>query len=173
MQFQIPQFIEIEDKIAGPLTLKQLLFLLGAGGLSVVSYFIFTFWLWLIITAILAAISVSFAFLKYNGQPMLKIAIIALGFLWKPRLYVWKREIKEKIFELPGEDALNKRKKLKDFSFEMPSVKKLWTDLTTSKNPIPKREKKIPIRTTKTKEAFDIFRKLTGEKEVAKRVDYR
>ena len=33
MRFQVPQFIEVEDKIFGPLTLKQFIYLAGAGGL--------------------------------------------------------------------------------------------------------------------------------------------
>ncbi|TSC80302.1 MAG: hypothetical protein G01um101429_152 [Parcubacteria group bacterium Gr01-1014_29] len=31
-QFQVPQFIEVEDKIFGPLTTKQFFYLLGGGG---------------------------------------------------------------------------------------------------------------------------------------------
>lgn len=173
MQFQIPQFVEVEDKIAGPLTLKQLLFLAGAGALSFISHFLFAFWVWLIITVILASLSLSFAFLKYNGQPLIRVVFAAAEFLWKPRLYIWKRESQDKLIELPDEDLATKRKNLKDFSIEMPSVKKLWANLTTTKNPIPKREKSIPKPNVKTDELYSIFKKLTGEKEVAKRVDYK
>ena len=38
MHFQTPQFIEIEDKIFGPLTLKQFIYLAGAAGLSFTAY---------------------------------------------------------------------------------------------------------------------------------------
>ena len=34
MQFKVPQFIDMEDKIVGPLTLKQFAYILGAGGFS-------------------------------------------------------------------------------------------------------------------------------------------
>lgn len=174
MQFQIPQFIEVEDKIAGPLTLRQTLFLLGAGGIAFIGYFLFQFWLWLIIAVIVGVMAISLAFLKYNGQPMIKIIFSALSFLWKPRLYLWQRETIEKVITLSEEDIAAKRKSLKDFSLEMPSVKKLWANLTTTKNPIPKREKRIPVKKIEQyDEFFDVFRKLTGEKEVVKRVDYR
>ena len=36
MQFQVPQFIEIEDKIFGPLTFKQFIYLAGGVGASIV-----------------------------------------------------------------------------------------------------------------------------------------
>jgi len=38
MQYQVPQFIEIEDKIFGPLTLKQFLYLAGGGGLCLLFF---------------------------------------------------------------------------------------------------------------------------------------
>ena len=41
MQFNVPQFIDIEDKIIGPLTLKQFLFLVAGAGL------LFVLWLFL------------------------------------------------------------------------------------------------------------------------------
>ena len=38
MRFQVPQFIEVEDKIFGPLTLKQFIYVFGGGGLCFVFY---------------------------------------------------------------------------------------------------------------------------------------
>ncbi|MEK7149389.1 MAG: PrgI family protein [Patescibacteria group bacterium] len=170
MQFQIPQFIETEDKIAGPLTLKQLLYLTGAGALSFVSFFILKFWLWLIITVFLSVVASAFSFIKYNGQPLIKIVYSAFRYFWNPRLYLWKREIKPQIIEISEEKVLTERKKLKE-SFTLPSIKKLWTEITTRKTPIPKREKVITVKPKK--ESIAIFRKITGEKETARRVDYR
>ena len=34
MMFSVPQFIDVEDKIIGPLTLKQFIYLAGGAGLS-------------------------------------------------------------------------------------------------------------------------------------------
>src|SRR3989344_2665997 len=34
MEYQVPQFIEVEDKIIGPLTLKQFIYLAGEAGFS-------------------------------------------------------------------------------------------------------------------------------------------
>jgi len=167
-QFQIPQFIEVENKIVGPLTLKQFGYLAAAGAFGFLTYFALVFWLWLFLTAIVAAIAVSLAFVKYNGQPLPKVAFSAFGFFWRPRFYLW-----QKIEEAPEINA--KRQTLQDFVSEMPSVKKLWQDLMTSKNPIPKREKggRSPYWGKPAQEKFQILRKATGEKEVVKRVDYR
>lgn len=166
MQFQIPQFIEAEDKIVGPLTLKQFLYIAVAGGFSFVLFFILQFWLWIIITVILGAAALTVAFVRYNGQPLARILLQALYYFWKPRLYIWQREPLFREVEIQGKKFTP--------SEGMPSVKKLWNDLLTTKAPIPKREKVMRIPTGRVpKERFELFRKITGEKEIARRVDYR
>ena len=84
-----------------------------------------------------------------------------------------KREdikIKEGVIGLADE-----RKTLKKVFSEMPSIKKLWQDLMTTSAPIPKREKtgKTPYWGRRPKERFETFRRITGEKDIARRVDYR
>ncbi len=173
MQFQIPQFIEVESKIVGPLALKQFLYIGIAAAFSFILYFILELWLWLFITAILGGISLALAFGKYNGQPLPKILWMAISFFWKPRFYIWQRE--KKYISVPEVSIEQKRKSLKGFVSGMPSVKKLWQDLMTTKTPIVKREKRLvtPYWGKKPKERFELFRKLTGEKDIARRVDYR
>ena len=74
MRFQVPQFIEIEDKIFGPLTLKQFIYLAGGGGISFVIYSIIPY----IIVALFFIVpvmifSVALAFYKINGKPFIFI----------------------------------------------------------------------------------------------------
>jgi len=168
MHFQIPQFIEIENKIVGPLTLKQFIYLAIAAALSFMLYFVLAFWLWIILTAIFTAAGVSLAFVKYNGQPLPIMFVRAFSFFWKPKFYLWQKTVETQQFAA-------ERETLKDFISGMPSVKKLWQDLMTTKNPIPKREKDSGalFRGKGPQEKFQVFRKLTGEKEATRRVDYR
>ena len=175
MQFQIPQFIEVESKIVGPLNLKQFFYLAAAGGISFILFFFLAFWLWIIITLVLGSAAVSLAFIKYNGRPLYRVVWTAIGFFWKPRLYLWQREQKEKDVIIPEVSVETERKNLQKFFSGVPSVKKLWQDLMTTKRPIPKREKEIKMTDWggKKKERFQIFTKLTGEKEAARRVDYK
>lgn len=156
-QFQIPQFIEVENKIVGPLSLKQFLYLAGAGMICFALYFVLQFWLWLMIAAVLGSAAVALAFIKYNGRPLPRVAWAAFIFFWKPRFYLWKRVSEEKTISIQ-----EKRKSLDDLF----PVKKLWQDLMTTTLPLAKREKGATWR-------FQEFRKITGEKEVTKRVDYR
>ena len=175
MQFQIPQFIETENKIVGPLSLKQFFFVAAGGGIIFILFFFLATWLWVMVSILIAAATISLAFVKYNGRPLYQVAWTAIGFLWRPKLYLWQREIKEKNVILPSVSVETERKNLQKFFSGIPSVKKLWQDIMTTKQPIPKREKEVksPEWGKKPKEKFELFRKITGEKDVARRVDYR
>lgn len=169
MQFQVPQFIDIEDKIVGPLTLKQFLYLAGAGGVIFILFFILKFWLWLLISILFAAVGMASAFIRYNNQPLPKIAWFAFLYFWQPHLYLWQREAQERTIQVNIPEIPAVREKL----FQMPNVRKLWHDLMTTKNPIPKREKPSAALWMKMpKERVQIWRKPTGEKDIAKRIDY-
>lgn len=89
MQFQVPQFLDIEDRIFGPLTLKQFLYLAGAGAVSFVTYFAFEPWLWAVVTGVASLIAIGLAFLKFNGRPAIFYLIAALRYAWHPKMYLW------------------------------------------------------------------------------------
>jgi hypothetical protein len=170
MQFQVPQFIETEDKIIGPLTLKQFLYLAVAGGICFVLFFFLTTVLWIFVSAILFGIAAAFAFISVNGRPLSVAAISALSFYWKPRMYLWQRTAEAPKLPtvtapaVPGQTLKSR-------------LDNLWEQLKTSKAPIPQREKPIEAVITdqakSSKERFEMMRKITGEREVARRVDYK
>lgn len=97
---QVPQFINLESKIVGPLTLRQFLFIAGGGFLIFVLQYVLQTWLWIIVSIFIALFSIALAFVKINEQPLHKVLINALKFYISPRLYTWKRPQKtKKIFE--------------------------------------------------------------------------
>ncbi len=170
MQFQVPQFIETEDKIVGPLTLTQFLYIAAGGGLCFILFFFLQTPIWLFFVLLIMPASVSLAFVKINGQSLPTVLLAAFGYYWKPRFYVWQREEAAlptmKIPEIPTEGG-GARSLLDN----------LVNQMKTSKNPIPKREKTIAPaitdRVKSSKERFEALRKITGETEMARRVDYR
>jgi hypothetical protein len=117
--FQVPQFIDVEDKIIGPLTLKQFLFLAGAGIIIFILYSILQFWLWIIISIVFAGAGMGFAFVKINGQPLSKVALNGLKYLIRPRLYVWQRgQVTRAIAPKPAEPKKEPVKEKKRLSQE-------------------------------------------------------
>ena len=69
MQFQVPQFIETEDKIVGPLTLKQFGYIGGAATVVGLLFLVLNFFLWLLIAGIFGAIASARAVRLKWGDP--------------------------------------------------------------------------------------------------------
>jgi hypothetical protein len=90
MQYQVPQFIEIEDKIVGPLTIKQFIYLAGTGGLCLV----YVFYLPLVFTILLmvptVALGVALAFYKMNGKPFIEILEAGFNYYIGAKFFLWK-----------------------------------------------------------------------------------
>jgi len=88
-QYQVPQFIELEDRIIGPLTLKQFLYLAFAGAILFVLWFIFKFFLWIIFAIPIVALALAFAFLKINDRPFVYFFLSFINYHLKPKLYLF------------------------------------------------------------------------------------
>lgn len=96
MQFNIPQFIEIKDKIIGPLTMKQFLYIVaGIGALGALWFFI-ELWLFIIIAIPIIIFCLMLAFYQFNGRPFIYFIGSAINYLLKPKLYLWRKQNKEK-----------------------------------------------------------------------------
>lgn len=88
-QFTVPQFIDVESKIIGPITTRQFLIFLGAATITGVSYKIFDFALFLTIGIVVFAIAGTFAFLKINGRPFHFFVLNLIQTWRRPNLRVW------------------------------------------------------------------------------------
>lgn len=96
MHFEVPQFIDIEDKIVGPLTIKQFIFVAGGAGICFAIYFFLkNLFLTLLLGAPFIALSVSLAFYKPSGRPFILVLESAFWFFLKNKLYIWKKEQKK------------------------------------------------------------------------------
>lgn len=90
-QYQVPQFIEVEDKIFGPLTLKQFIYLAGAGGLALIFFTLLPLILALPLAGVAAGIGAAFAFYQINGRPLIVAAEHAFVYFLGNKLYLWKQ----------------------------------------------------------------------------------
>lgn len=91
-QFQVPQFITVEDKIIGPFTIKQFLYLGSAALLIVGLYQLFIGFIFYTLAILIGALGLSLAFLKINEQPLPLIIKNFFFYLLRPKLYTWKKE---------------------------------------------------------------------------------
>ncbi len=93
MQFAVPQFTDIEDKLIGPLTLKQFLFLLATGGVDLFFYSLLKFSVFFFLFALpVTLIGVAVGFAKFNGRPMFAYLGAFVSFFSKPQVRIFKRE---------------------------------------------------------------------------------
>ncbi len=102
------------------------------------------------------------------------MAIHAVTFFWQPKTFFWKRPLVQEVVNVPTATVEAKRSALQTALQGISGISKLFQDLTTTKNPIPKREKVVPKKTiTEIREQYQVFRRVSGEQQVARRVDYR
>ncbi len=98
MQFQVPQFIEVEDKIFGPLTLKQFIYLAGGIGASIALWLYIPFKILAIILILpVMAFALALAFYKSNGKAFIDIVEAAFYYYIGSKLYIWKKEEKKPV----------------------------------------------------------------------------
>lgn len=93
MQFQVPQFIEVEDKIFGPLTIKQFVYLAGAAGMCFVALRFLNLYIGILVSLPIAALGLALAFYKANErQPFIVVLENMVKFYTNTKLYIWKKE---------------------------------------------------------------------------------
>ncbi len=99
-QFVVPQFLDVEAKIIGPITGRQFVILLSVLVLDFIIYRLFlNLFVVLIIAIPLTGLAFIFAFAKVNGQPFHNIALNMLQTFRKPRLRVWDKSFSEQMLK--------------------------------------------------------------------------
>lgn len=92
MQFQVPQFIEVEDKIVGPLTFKQFVFIAGGLGMAYVFWRILPLFAAAPLIVGILGFAAALAFFQVNGRPFLLALENGFYYLLHPKLYLWNNE---------------------------------------------------------------------------------
>lgn len=92
MRYQVPQFIEIEDKLFGPLTARQFIYLAGAGGVGLAAFSTMPFIVAALITAPVAALGLALAFYSMNGRPFLTVLEHGFRYFVGSKLYLWNAQ---------------------------------------------------------------------------------
>ena len=90
MEYQVPQFIEVEDKIVGPLTLKQFIYIAGGGGLCVVIILYLPLVFAIIACIPVVALAGALAFYKVNGKNFTDVIEAAIGYYGGGKLFLWR-----------------------------------------------------------------------------------
>lgn len=130
MRYEVPQFIEIEDKVVGPLSWRQFVYLAGGVGGAVVLWITLPNILAIPLAVSLVAFSGALAFYTYNKQPFIVLLESWFNYLMRNKLYIWKkreRTPEEQTVEQQAEEIINPNpyvpklsdSKLKDLSWAL------------------------------------------------------
>jgi lipid-A-disaccharide synthase-like uncharacterized protein len=95
MQFQVPQFIEVEDKIFGPLTFKQFIYIGGGLGACYLLYRALPIYAAFPFIVAIGGLAAALAFMQLNGRPF--ILGLESGFFYfvRTKLYLWNNARKK------------------------------------------------------------------------------
>ncbi len=91
MQFVVPQFIEVEAKIIGPISARQFIEILVTLGLCFGWYKLFSMYVFIPLIFLTCTIGGTLAFAKVNSQPMHYFLLNVIQTMKRPRLKVWYR----------------------------------------------------------------------------------
>jgi len=135
MRFVVPQFIEHEAKIIGPLTFKQFIYIGSAGAACFVLYFIVPFYVFILACFVLGVVAVALAFIKIGGRTLPAILGNFLHFSLTPKMYIWRKK-EQAVTVFKKEEKIPKKKKKEEEEEELPlkiseksRLKKLSTEI--------------------------------------------
>ena len=139
MRFQVPQFIEVEDKIFGPLTVTQFVYVAGGVGFFVALWLIFPLWLAIPIGAPVLVLGLALAFYRINDRPFISVLQYGVEYYLKDKLYIWD---KDRPKNQPGSSTVEEARendparyvpaatanKLKDLSWSLDIKESIYTN---------------------------------------------
>lgn len=88
----VPQYIDVEDKIAGPLTWKHIGWLFGGGILLAMAWLLLERVVFYIVAVPITLMTAALAFYRPNGVSMIEFIGYGIGYLFRSKVYTWQNE---------------------------------------------------------------------------------
>lgn len=101
MKYQVPQFIETETKLVGPLTLRQFLWVAGGVSFAILEFIFLNGYLFLGALFLSSAFFGALAFLKVEGMPFVNFLAYMLGYSLSSKQYLFRRSEDKAKVKLP------------------------------------------------------------------------
>lgn len=101
MRQEVPQFIDVEDKIFGPFTFKQFIYLAGGAALSYLSFRIIPMPFAILGIGFFGGLALALAFYRPNNRPFIEIMQSWISYQTKAKLYLWKKPDQTKTSQQP------------------------------------------------------------------------
>lgn len=95
-QITVPQFIDVEDKIFGPITTRQFIIMLVTGLILFIAFKLADLALFIFLFIIIAGIGFTLAFVKINGQPFHYFLLNLAQTMRRPSRRLWKKDLSDR-----------------------------------------------------------------------------
>ena len=92
MRYTLPQFIEHEAKVIGPLTIKQFIFVAIAAAVCFILLFSLPIQIALIAVVIIVGSTIPLVFIKIEDKPLSSRVWKLLTYNFSSKMYVWKKK---------------------------------------------------------------------------------
>ena len=106
MQFKVPQFLDIEDKIFGPFTFSQFVYLAGGAGLCFILFKLLGLLFAVIPILIVGGIALALTFYRPNNKPLVNMIEAGFKYAMQDKLYIWKRRKFKKSANLANKEKI-------------------------------------------------------------------
>lgn len=147
MRFQVPQFIEVEDKIFGQLTFKQFIYVAGGVGFSVILFIFLPKFLAIIISLPVILFSAALAFYEANDKPFINLVEAFIKYTFTNKLYIWKKEDRKKDPRNKNQESTESIEQIHVPKLSESKLKELtWSlDIKESQNPVTNKNQESRI----------------------------
>lgn len=92
MRFEVPQFIEIEDKIFGPFTWRQFVYLIGGVGGAIALFLMTHIIIFILFGLPIGGLAILLAFYPVNNRPFSIYLESMVNFFMGDRLFLWRKK---------------------------------------------------------------------------------
>lgn len=124
MRFEVPQFIDVEDKLLGPFSFKQFLYLAGGAGICYTIIHFLPIYIGIPLALPVAGFALALVFYKPNNRPFMKMVESVINYFLKARFYLWqqKQQTKKTIQpteKMPEQTDTKNQGSIKDISWSL------------------------------------------------------
>lgn len=130
-QYIVPQFIAVEDKIIGPITVRQFVIVLVIALTDVIIFKLVDFSLFIILTVPLVIFAIFFAFVNINGKPFHFFFLNFITTIRRSRIRIWQGNHKI-IYSLDYDEKEEEKEVIKRKKMDKAQVKRLSKTVDTS-----------------------------------------
>lgn len=130
MRFEIPQFIDVEDKLFGPFSFKQFLYLAGGAGMIYTLIRILPLVIAIPISIPIGGFALALVFYRPNDRPFMKMVESAINYFVKARFYLWQQKPQTKktiqpVQTIPNQEPNKQKSQIKDLSWSLDILDKV------------------------------------------------